>query len=190
MTSFPGATTTHNFVGHDNFQSGYLATQHLLAAGHRRIAFSGWDSPIPNVGDRIDGYRTALREFGLPESRQIVLLDELSEAGGYRMADRLLKTGVSAVVFGHHETAKGSLLCFQDRGIRWPDDISFVMIGTPEWIGVLRPRVTCILRPEHQMAVAAANLLLSRVKDPEAQPAQQLFESTLLNGDSVRAIAC
>ena len=65
-----------------------------------------------------------------------------------------------------------------------------ILIGTPEWIGVLRPRVTCILRPEHQMAVAAANLLLSRVKDPEAQPAQQLFESTLLNGDSVRAIAC
>ena len=187
--SFPNMEETHNFVGHSNFQTGYLATRHLLAAGHRRIAYSGWDSPIPNVGDRIDGYRTALREFGLPESRQIVLLDELSEAGGYRMAGQLLQAGVSAVVFGHHETAKGSLLCFQDRGIRWPDDISFVMIGTPDWIGVLRPKVTCILRPEHRMAAAAANLLLSRVEDPDAPPAQQLFESTLLDGDSVRTIA-
>jgi LacI family transcriptional regulator len=37
--SFPGSQTAHNFVGHDNFQSGYLATRRLLEAGHRRIAF-------------------------------------------------------------------------------------------------------------------------------------------------------
>jgi LacI family transcriptional regulator len=177
----------HNFVGHDNFQSGYLAARHLLEAGHRRIAYSGWDSPIPNVNDRIDGYRAALREFGLPEARQLVLTDQLSEAGGYRMADQLMRTGVSAVVFGHHDTARGSLLYFQDREISWPDDISFVMIGTPDWIGVLRPRLTCILRPEYEMAAAAAHLLLGLVRDPDAPPIQKLFESTVLAGNSVRA---
>jgi LacI family transcriptional regulator len=184
--SLPGMEETHNFVGHNNFQTGYLAARHLLEAGHRRIAYSGWDSPIPDVRDRIDGYRAALCEFGLAESQQLVLVDELSEAGGYRMAELLLRAGVSAAVLGHHDTAKGSLLCFQDRGVRWPDDVSFVVIGTPEWIGVLRPKVTCILRPEHQMAATAAHLLLARVKEPDARPVQQLFGSTLLPGDSVR----
>lgn len=184
--TLPTMTDPYDFVGHDNFQTGYLATRHLLEAGHRRIAYSGWDSPIPNVRERIDGYDAALREFGVPESQRTVLVDELSEAGGYRMAEHLLKAGVSAIVFGHHDTARGSLLCFQDKGLRWPNDISFVMIGTPDWVGVLRPRVTCILRPEHQMAEAAARLLLSRVKDPDAPPVQQLFTSVLLDGDSVR----
>ena len=187
--SFPGSATRHNFVGHDNFQSGYLATRHLLESGHRRIAYSGWDSPIPNVRDRIDGYRAALREFGIPPGEETVLVDELTEAGGQRMAGKLLDAGIGAVVFGHHDTAKGSLLHFQDRRVRWPEDISFVMIGTPDWVGVLRPKVTCIQRPEHRMAEAAANLLLNCVKTPEAPVVEEVFESVLVEGDSVRRLS-
>lgn len=187
--SFPGSKTAHNFVGHDNFQSGYLATRHLLEAGHRRIAYSGWDSPIPNVRDRVDGYRAALREFGVARGDEMVLVDELTEAGGQRMAGKLLDAGIGAVVFGHHDTAKGSLLHFQDRGIRWPEDISFVMIGTPDWVGVLHPKVTCIQRPEHLMAEAATHLLLKCVKTPDAPVVEKIFESTLIEGGSVRQLS-
>jgi len=187
--SFPGSQTHHHFVGHDNFQSGYLATRHLLEAGHRRIAYSGWDSPIPNVRDRIDGYRAALREFGIPVSDECVLVDELNEAGGQRMAVKLLDARIGAVVFGHHDTARGSLLYFQDQRVRWPDDISFVMIGTPDWIGVLRPSVTCIQRPEHPMGEAAARLLLKCLRDVDAPVEEIVLDSVVLAGDSVRRIA-
>ncbi len=184
--SFPESISTHNFVGHDNFQSGYLATQHLLEAGHRRIAFSGWDSPIPNVCERVNGYQAALRDFGVSPEHELVLTDELSEVAGRRMAAKLLDSDVTAVVLGHHETAKGALLHFQDKGIRWPDDLSLVMIGTPEWAGVLLPRITCIQRPEHEMAVAAAELLLGAIKKSDMPPAQHVFLSWVQEGDSVQ----
>jgi len=184
--SFPASPTQHNFVGHDNFQSGYLATQHLLAAGHRRIAFVGWDSPIPNVRERVDGYRTALRDHGLTTGDEAVLIDELSEAAGSRMAAQLAGNACTAIVLGHHDIAKGALLYFQHQGIRWPGDLSLVVIGTPEWAGVLSPRLTCIERPEHQMAVAAAALLLENIANPNRQPTQQMFTSIVIEGDSVR----
>jgi LacI family transcriptional regulator len=184
--SFPESPKKHNFVGHDNFQSGYLATQHLLAAGHRRIAFVGWDSPIPNVRERVDGYRAALREYGLPPEREVVLMDELSEAAGGRMAAQLAGSVCTAIVLGHHDIAKGALLYFQGQGIRWPGDLSLVVIGTPEWIGVLSPRLTCIERPEHQMAVAAASQLLDNILNPNKPPMQQMFSSKVIAGDSVR----
>ena len=183
--SFPESISSHHFVGHDNYQSGYLATRHLLEAGHRRIAYSGWDSPIPNVCDRIPGYQAALRDFGVPPEDEFVLTDDLSEAAGRRMAKKLLASGVTAVVLGHHETAKGALLHFQDQGVRWPEDISLVMIGTPEWAGVLLPRITCVQRPEHQMGAAAAQLLLSAIKDPDASPVQQVFPCFVSSGESV-----
>ena len=183
--SFPDSAYQHNFVGHDNFQSGYLATKILLEAGHRKIAFSGWDSPIPNVRERVDGYRAALREFRVTSDQELVLTDELSVEAGRRMAVKLLDAAVTAVVFGHHDTAKGSLLHFQDVGVRWPEDLSLVMIGTPEWAGVLRPRLTCIQRPEHQMAVAAADLLLENIKNPNNHPNRQMFTSSVIEGDSV-----
>ncbi len=183
--SFPESTTPHNFVGHNNYHSGYLATRHLLEAGHRRIAFSGWDSPIPNVCERVDGYQAALREFGVTPEHDLILTDELSEAAGRRMAEKLLESDVTAVVLGQHDTAKGTLLYFQDRGIRWPDDLSLVMIGTPEWAGVLRPRLTCIQRPEHKMGDTAAELLLSAIAKPETPPAHHVFLSSVSEGDSV-----
>lgn len=183
--SFSESTSLHNFVGHDNFQSGYLATKHLLEVGHRHIAFSGWDSPIPNVRERVDGYRAALREYGISTDQELVLTDEMSEAAGRRMAVRLLDARVTAAVLGHTDTAKGSLLHFQDIGIRWPDDLSLVVIGTPEWAGVLLPRLTCIQRPEHQMASAAAALLLDSIKQPEHPAIQQLFPCSVTEGNSV-----
>jgi len=183
--SLPDCSSPHNFVGHDNFQSGFLATSHLLEAGHRHIAFSGWDSPIPNVRDRVDGYRAALREYGVPADQELVLTDELSEEAGRRMAIKLREAGVTAAVLGQHDTAKGALLHFQDSGIRWPEDISLVMIGTPEWVGVLRPKLTCIQRPEHEMAVAAAAALLDAIKYPEHQPVRQMFPCTVAEGESV-----
>lgn len=187
--SFPGSLISHNFVGHDNFQSGYLATLHLLGAGHRRIAFSGWDSPIPNVRERVDGYQAALREFGVPAEQELVLTDELSAEAGRRMGAQLIASGVTAAVLGHHETAKGALLHFQDHGVRWPEDISLVMIGTPEWAGVLLPQLTCIQRPEHEMAVASANLLLNSIKTPDHPPISQLFPCSAQEGKSVLAIS-
>jgi len=183
--SFPESFAPHNFVGQDNFQSGYLATIHLLEAGHRRIAFSGWDSPIPNVRERVDGYRAALREYGVSPDQELVLTDELSEAAGRRMAEKFLAEGVTAAVLGQHDTAKGALQHFQDNNIRWPQDISLVVVGTPEWTGVLRPRLTCIQRPEHQMAVTAATMLLNNIKNPEIDLVKQLYTCTVAEGESV-----
>jgi len=183
--AFPVPAAHQNFVGHDNTQSGYLATQHLLEAGHRRIAFLGWDSPIPNVCERVDGYRSALREYGIPADQEHVATDELSEAAGRRMAAKLVDAAVTAVVLGHHDIAKGALQYFQDQGVHWPEDISLVMIGTPEWAGVLRPKLTCIRRPEQRMGTAAAALLLENIKHPNIHPHQQVFTSSMSGGDSV-----
>ena len=183
--SFPASFSAHNFVGHDNFQSGYLATRRLLDAGHRKIAFSGWDSPIPNVRERVDGYRAALREREVPEEQELVLLDELTESAGRSMGAKLLMEKVSAVVLGQQDTAKGTLLYFQDYGVQWPRDISLVMIGTPEWADFLRPHITCIQRPEQQMGRAVASLLLDVMRDADRPAVQQIFPCAILERDSV-----
>jgi DNA-binding LacI/PurR family transcriptional regulator len=183
--SFPDSFSMHNFVGHDNFQSGYLATKYLLDAGHRQIAFSGWDSPIPNVRERVDGYRAALQEYDISKEDELMLTDELSEAAGRRMAEKLTASAVTAVVLGQHDTAKGTLQYFQDVGVRWPTDLSLVMIGTPEWASVLRPRLTCIQRPEQQMGRSAATLLLETIRKPDQQPNQHLFSCIVSEGESV-----
>ncbi len=178
----------YSFVGHDNFQSGYLATKTLLAAGHRKVAFMGWDAPIPNVRERVDGYCRAMQEYGLPESQRYVLLDELSMDAGRRMAEKLDIESITAVVLGHHESAKGVLLYLQEKGVSWPERISVVLIGTPEWTEMLRPSLTCVKRPEREMGQAAAQALLSRMNESQQGVQSRIFSCTLQQGDSIAVI--
>lgn len=173
------------FVGHDNYQSGYLATQTLLQAGHKKIIFLGWDSPIPNVCYRVDGYRDAMRDWGIPPERQGVLLAELSMEAGYRLADKLpLET--TAVVLGHHESAKGVLQYFQEKGVNWPEEISIVLIGTPEWTQMLRPSLTCVRRPAEEMGRAAATALLEQLGESGTVLQERMFSCVLQPGQSVK----
>ena len=183
--SLESGAPAYSFVGHDNFQSGYLATRTLLAAGHRRIAFLGWNTPIPNVRERVDGYKTAMREWGVAEDQLCVLLDELSMEAGWRMASQL-PPEMSAVVLGHHESAKGVLQYFQGKGVIWPDDISVVLIGTPEWTQMLRPSLTCVQRPEQEMGRTAATALLEQLGETPGPLREHVLNCVLQLGQSVR----
>jgi DNA-binding LacI/PurR family transcriptional regulator len=184
-------TPDSDFVGHDNFQTGYLAAKKLIEAGHRRIAFIGWDSPIPNIHDRKAGYLAALKEAGVTPRPDWVLLGSLSRDSGTEMAHRLpVKAGdenaVTALVLAHHhEIAKGVLLEFHARGLRWPDDLSVVMIGTPEWSDLLQPSLACIQRPEKDMGRAAAEALLHKIREPGHSAPKTILPATFIAGGSI-----
>jgi LacI family transcriptional regulator len=181
------ATPKHDFVGHDNFQSGYLATRKLLEAGHRRIAYLGWDSPIPNIHDRERGYRAALTEFGVAALPQWVQLGALTIDGGRELVERLPLGEITALVLGtHHEMAKGVLLRLQDKRVQWPGDLSLVLIGTPEWSDLLRPSLACVQRPEAEMGGAAASLLLEKLRNPAHHGAKQILPTRFIEGGSIR----
>ncbi|WP_189051971.1 LacI family DNA-binding transcriptional regulator [Aliidongia dinghuensis] len=183
------AVPDHDFVGHDNFQSGYIAAQALLDAGHRRIAFLGWDSPIANINDREQGYRAALAEAGVAIEPGWVLTGSLSEDEGRRLADRLPVGQVTAAVLAtHHTMAKGVLMSLQDRGLRWPQDLSLVLIGTPEWVDLVRPGLACVERPEREMGHAAAALLLEKLKRPDYRQAKLVLPTRFIPGGSIRPI--
>ena len=175
-----------DFVGQDNFQSGQLATQALLAAGHRSIAFLGWDTPIPNLRDRARGYRAALAEAGIEARPDWLLLDALTEAGGRRLAARLATLPVTALVIGqHHDLARGVLLGLIERGLRWPDDLSLVLIGTPEWRDLVRPPLACVERPEREMGREAAWLLLRKIEHPGQDGPGLVLPTRLHRGGSI-----
>ncbi len=178
-----------DFVGHDNFQSGHLATTRLLQAGHRRIAFLGWASPIPNLHDRPRGYQAAMAEAGIAASPDWVLLDDLTQAGGLRLAARLAALDVTAAVIAHHhDMAKGVLLGLMERGTRWPEDLSLVLIGTPEWRDLVRPSLACVERPEQAMGREAAALLLRKIEHPEQSSPCSILPNHFVNGESIGRI--
>lgn len=117
-------------VGYDYVRGGYLATEHLLLNGHRKIAFVGAPLDRPSRVQMLTGYRRCLREHGIAESPDYVLLsDSEQDAGdiyelrnGSRAADRFvaMENRPTACVCLNDITALGLMSALRKRGVKVP----------------------------------------------------------------------
>ena len=62
-------------VGVDNVVGGRMGTRHLLAHGHRRIAFVGDAATVTTSVERLAGYVEALTEAGIPRDETLIRLN-------------------------------------------------------------------------------------------------------------------
>ena len=78
----------HDLVGIDNRRAGYLATEHLLQLGAKRIVFIAFPGAAPTVAARASGYRECLLNHDLGIGRALTQApDSFTES----MIRRLLK---------------------------------------------------------------------------------------------------
>ena len=116
-------------VGSDNEQGGFDATEHLLQAGRRNIAFMGTAEPgYPEFLDRWRGYCRALRASGMePDPGLRVDADPTEQSGRDGIAE-LLQRGIAfdAIFAASDVTAIGAVHALQklDRAI--PQEVAIV----------------------------------------------------------------
>ena len=66
-------------VSAQNYESTYMAAEHLLKNGHRRIAFIGWKADFGGLERREQAYRSILEAYGVTGEDQIVYNGEFTE---------------------------------------------------------------------------------------------------------------
>ncbi|WP_353815975.1 LacI family DNA-binding transcriptional regulator [Agromyces sp. SYSU T00266] len=112
-----------------------LATEHLIALGHRRIAHIGgdleFDLDFHLPTNRRLGYEAALRDAGVEPDPRIFAPADFTIQGGYHAAKQLL--GVphdrpTAIFAASDEMAIGSILAARDLGMVVPRDVSIIGI--------------------------------------------------------------
>jgi DNA-binding LacI/PurR family transcriptional regulator len=113
----------------DNTRGVREVVRHLIAHGHRRIAFIGWLG-YPAIAERYEGYRDALTESGLSCSPELTIaVADNHVASGRAGARQLLEGGAlprTAVVAGTDRNAVGAMEVFQAAGLRVPEDVAVV----------------------------------------------------------------
>lgn len=155
------------YVDVDNFQSSRTACRHLAERGHRRIALlKNEDMGLLCSVTRQDGYLAALAESGCDVDERLIAADALSFAGGYRAMQRLLDEGGKfTACFAHHDNmALGAIKAVFERGLRVPDDISFVGFDNVPYSSYSIPALTTVDQSSFGRGKAAANLLLDIVE--------------------------
>ena len=190
LLSLPGVSS----VVADDYEGSRLATAHLLQLGHRRIAYLQTDAR-PLVQPRLQGYRAALREFGIePKTAWVKELTDLPEdlghreRGSQRMAQWLSgdwqQSGCTALLAQNDEVAIGAIEALRKARIDVPEQVSVVGFDGTELCEYCSPRLTTVQVPLSEIGAVAARVLLDQINDGTSTLRSIILPTTLKAGES------
>lgn len=156
----------------DNEGGMAAAVRHLAELGHERIGLiSGPLNTTPGQG-RYDGYCRGLAQSGLPRRDELVVFGDFRKESGRTGAAQLLDMvpRPTAMVAANNLMALGALSEFVARGLRIPDEVTFVGFDDLENAALLRPAISTVGRPMEEQGAKAMELLLARLRGEEGPP--------------------
>jgi DNA-binding LacI/PurR family transcriptional regulator len=161
----------------NDIQGGWLATQHLLSLGHRRIAFVG-DTPAHELGfastrRRLLGYRRALVQQGIQYDPAIVRLGEHSAAAAADLAQELLTLPDSpTAIFAASDTqALGVLAAAETCGRSVPADLS--VIGYDDIDSAAQLGLSTVHQPLAESGARGAGRLCALIRGQLVRPLRE-----------------
>jgi len=152
----------------DEVTGGRNATELLLSAGHRRIAYLTGNHDSWATRARLRGFRTALETAGLDPRNQIVKKGTYSIDSGYDLTRELLSESnradlPTAIMCGNDRMAVGAYLALSQAGIAVPTDMSLVGYDDQADLAAhIRPALSTVRLPYYQMGRWAAEQIVSR----------------------------
>ncbi len=165
----PGARDRCIYV--DNHEGGRIATNHLLNAGHLRIACITGPQFKTDSRDRLAGYQRALSDAGLPAPGDYVIEADYTEPGGRAAALQLLErgTGFTGLFCGNDLMAFGAIRALKDAGIRVPDDVAVVGYDDIVMAAYFEPGLTTVHLPIGVMGREAMRLAVQLADNARAE---------------------
>lgn len=164
-------------VAIDDMLGGRMATEYLLAKGHRRIGFVG-DLPVNPFGftsseERRAGYRQALEAADVVASARLERRGPHGRDEARAMAASLLSHDPPTAIFAASDVqAIGVLRAARSLGLRVPDDIAvmgFDDIEIAEDLGL-----TTVRQPLRESGLRGVDLLLGAIEGRERRPVEPL----------------
>ncbi len=172
----------------DEVAGGRTATEALLSRGHERVGFINLRPGLPAAAGRLQGYKRALEARGLPFDDSLVWNGEGTAKSGYRLAAELMRAQdpPTAIFCGNDQTAMGVYEALKERGLRIPEDVAVVGFDNQELIAVqLRPALSTVALPHHEMGRWAVEYLIDRAAHGETAPRRHTIACPYVGRESV-----
>ncbi|PYE34477.1 LacI family transcriptional regulator [Idiomarina fontislapidosi] len=174
----------------NNQHGGYLATQHLLRNGHRKIGYISGPMWKNDAEQRYLGHLRALAEYGIESKSSLFYEGDFHELGGVKGVAALLHADaeITAIVCANDEMAAGAVTTAREQGLTLPDDLSIVGFDNVNFSHYMYPKLTTIDYPIGGMGVMAARWVLKHIYQQKLDNIQTVFEPRVIERDSVHSI--
>lgn len=168
----------------DDLQAGYQVTHHLLAQGHRRIAFLAGPPGTPWTQERFEGYRRALRGIGQDVDDRLVFHAGRNLEEGARAATQMIneRTEATAIQSINDLVAVGCAEVLLRQQIHIPRDLSITGFGNTLISEYFQVPLTTVGQPKYRLGAAAVDCMLQllggRPTEPKRIPAELVIRAS------------
>ncbi len=168
----------------DNYAAGYSATKHLIDEGCKRIAHITASLKRNVYAERLEGYKQALADNGLPYQDELVIINDLSEHDSIEAANTIasMNTLPDGLFITNDFCAAVVMQTLKEKGLRIPEDIAVVGFNNDVICKIVEPRLTTINYPGIKIGEAAALKLLEQLQAPQEhhEPEMVFVEAELI----------
>jgi LacI family transcriptional regulator len=147
----------------DDEHAARLATEHLVALGHRRIGFISGSNEYSLSQWRVNGWRAAMAAAGL-DSDGLHAEGDFSFASGAQAARNLLGgrgAAVTAIIASNDRMALACLEVAREKGLSVPADLSLISFDNTPIVSFAQPPLTAVEQPIAKTAARAVELIIA-----------------------------
>jgi len=170
----------------NNRLGGFMATEHLIKRGRRRIAFISGPTELSSVQTRKQGYDEALGQYGLVLDQSLIQVGDFSFESGYQAASRLVASGheFDAIFAANDLMAIGAIEYLLAYGLRVPAEIAVTGYDDIRMAGWYKPALTTVKQPVYSMGQSAMKIIIDRITGENRQYIEQIISPELVIRES------
>lgn len=179
-----------SYVTVDNFAGSYAAIEYLAANGMKNIALVTNQTDQLQMQQRIEGYWSALEQFGLPANKELVKKIPFGKPDTKQIKEleqffKKISGTADAVYFTSNNLGVAGLEALSNLGMQIPDDWSVICFDDNDLFRLGKPGITVVSQPIKQMARRAVELLLKQIENPASPVAHIVLNTQLVERDSI-----
>jgi LacI family transcriptional regulator len=183
-----------NFVGVDDIAVGRLATEHLIAAGCRRIAHIRGAATSTALG-RLEGYYQAIARHDLSQFQGYVLAGRSADVDSWISGNEAMRKLLDLAprpdgVFCYNDPiAIGVIDAILEAGLRVPEDIAVIGCGNLHFAKSLRVPLSSVDQQSKAIGERAGKLVLTLIEAKVApQPKSIMLEPAIVARHSTQRL--
>ncbi len=164
-----------------SYWSGQI-TRHLLDQGRRKIFYISGPPSLWHEYDRMEGYKQALEENGIPVDARLITAQDFLSDSAYHVVKQALEAGLEfdAIQASNDQAAIGAIKALKEHGVTVPGQVAVTGFDNLFPSTLVTPAITTVHVRRYTMGYSAVEECIRRIQNPEAQPVQTVLDSRLI----------
>ncbi|HKB43622.1 MAG TPA: LacI family DNA-binding transcriptional regulator [Chitinophagaceae bacterium] len=153
----------------DDYKGAFLATEHLISQGYKRVAHISGSQHLKNFYDRLKGYMGALQANKIEIDPSLIYNGNISIDSGKEGTRHLLSISnpPDAIFAAEDFTALGVISELKERNINMPDDFGVIGFANELFGQHITPALSTVDQQTIQMGKSAIELLMDLIEKKE-----------------------